>query len=105
MEQQSLEVGTIRERLNSLDGNETVLEYVREKARIKNEIRHLEVTGLSVVVSEITLHTNRRVSIPWNLKCHTIGMNLIGSAFCLIPGIFLPVLPVLQPHEPGQDIF
>ncbi len=49
MEQQSLEAGTIRGRLNSLDGNETVLEYVREKTRIKNEIKHLEVASKSVL--------------------------------------------------------
>ena len=49
MEQQSLEAGTIRERLNSQDGNETILEYIREKTRIKNEIRHLEVASKSVL--------------------------------------------------------
>lgn len=49
MEQQSLEAGVIRDRLNSLDGNETVLEYIEEKARIKNEIRHLKVASKSVL--------------------------------------------------------
>ena len=42
MEQQSLEANTIRTRLNSLDSNESILEYIGEKTRIKNEIQHLK---------------------------------------------------------------
>lgn len=42
MEQQSIEIGTIRKRLNALDKNETVLTYIERKAQIKKELKHLK---------------------------------------------------------------
>ena len=42
MEQQSIEIGKIRKRLNTLDENETVLTYIKRKTRIKKEVKHLE---------------------------------------------------------------
>lgn len=48
MEQQSLEAGKIRERLNSLDGNETILTYIEKKAQIKSELKHFETASKSI---------------------------------------------------------
>ena len=42
MEQQSVETSNIRKILNSLDQNETVLTYIKEKTQIKKEFKHLE---------------------------------------------------------------
>lgn len=42
MEQQSIETGRIRVMLNSMDRNDTILDYLKEKTQIKNELKHLE---------------------------------------------------------------
>lgn len=42
MEQQSIETSRIREMLNSMDRNDTILNYIREKEQIKKELKHLE---------------------------------------------------------------
>jgi hypothetical protein len=42
MEQQALEAGEIRRRLNELKPNETVLDYVKNKTQVTNELKHLE---------------------------------------------------------------
>lgn len=42
MEQQSIETGRIRKRLESLDRNETILTYIKKKTQIKKELKHLE---------------------------------------------------------------
>ena len=42
MEQQSIETGTIRKRLNTLDENETILSYIKGKTQIKKEFKRLE---------------------------------------------------------------
>ena len=42
MEQQSIETAVIKKRLNSLDRNETILTYIKEKSHIKKEFKHLE---------------------------------------------------------------
>jgi hypothetical protein len=42
MEQQAIEAETIRRRLNSLDKNETILDYIKKKTQIQKELKHLE---------------------------------------------------------------
>ena len=48
MEQQSLETDSLRGRLNSLDGGETIMEYIEGKDQVKREIDHLRMGRKSI---------------------------------------------------------
>ncbi|MEW6043077.1 MAG: hypothetical protein AB1608_02330 [Thermoproteota archaeon] len=54
MEQQAIEADTIRRRLNSLDRNETILDYIKKKTQIQKEIKHLE-SGLKSISQQILI--------------------------------------------------
>ncbi|MEM3143915.1 MAG: hypothetical protein QXW91_04750, partial [Candidatus Nitrosotenuis sp.] len=43
MEQQAIEAAKIRKRLGELKSSETILDYIKEKAQIQKEIKHLQL--------------------------------------------------------------